>query len=69
VRTTQRKGSNSSGYVVKRAIEGSYDWLYVLDGTDAEYVIKECLAERRSVTLRDADRIRAMEGSGLLLLP
>ena len=54
---------------MKRAIEGSYDWLYVLDGTDAEYVIKECLAERRSVTLRDADRIRAMEGSGLLLLP
>ena len=65
----RRIHSNSSGYVVKPAIEGSYDWLYVLDGTDAEYVIKECLAERRSVTLRDADRIRAMEGSGLLLLP
>jgi len=49
--------SNSSGYVVKRSTEGSYDWLYVLDGTDAEYAIKECLAERRSVTLRDGDRI------------
>ena len=60
----RRIHSNSSGYVVKRAIQGSYDWLYVLDGGGAEYVIKECLAERRSVTLRDADRIEAMEGSG-----
>jgi hypothetical protein len=65
----RRIHSNSSGYVVKRAIQGSYDWLYVLDGADAEYVIKECLAERRSVTLRDADRIRVMEGSGSLQLP
>jgi len=62
----RRIHSNSSGYVVKRAIEGSYDWLYVLDGTDAEYVMKECLAGRRSVTLRDTDRIRPVAGSDLL---
>jgi PD-(D/E)XK endonuclease len=65
----RRIHSNSAGYVVKRAIEGSYDWLYVLDGGDAEYVIKECLAGRRSVTLRDADKIGAVAESGLLQLP
>jgi len=65
----RRIHSNSSGYVVKRAIEGSYDWLYVLDGADLEYVIKECLAERRSVTLRDVDRIRAIEDPGGLQSP
>jgi hypothetical protein len=54
----RRIHSNSSGYVVKRAAEGSYDWLYVLDGTDAEYLIKKCFAGRRSVTLRDTDKIR-----------
>src|SRR5687767_1955392 len=36
----RRIHSNSSGYVVKRATEGSYDWLYILDGGDAEYLIK-----------------------------
>ncbi len=49
--------SNSSGYVVKRVRDGSYDWLYVLDGNGAEYVIKECLSQRRSVTLRNEDKI------------
>jgi hypothetical protein len=29
----RRIHSNSSGYVVKRTPQGSYDWLYVLDGT------------------------------------
>src|SRR4029453_10358430 len=47
----RRIHSNSSGYVVKRTRQGSYDWLYVLDGNGSEYLIKECLAERRSVTL------------------
>jgi PD-(D/E)XK endonuclease len=60
----RRIHSNSSGYVVKRTVEGSYDWLYVLDGTGAEYLIKECFAERRSVTLRDTDRVRPVEESG-----
>jgi hypothetical protein len=65
----RRIHSNSSGYVVKRATERSYDWLYVLHGGDSEYVIKECLAGRRSVTLRDCDRLGAVAESGLLQLP
>jgi hypothetical protein len=48
----RRIHSNSSGYVMKRVVEGSYDWLYVLDEGNSEYLIKECLAERRSVNLR-----------------
>ena len=65
----RRIHSNSSGYVVKRTRQGSYDWLYVLDGNGSEYVIKECLAERRSVTLRDANMLGAVAESGLLQLP
>ena len=56
----RRIHSNASGYVVKRATEGSYDWLYILDGSDSEYLIKECLAGRRSVTLREADKFGAV---------
>ena len=51
------------------AIEGSYDWLYVLDGGDSEYLIKDCLAGRWSVTLRDGHRLGAVAESGLLQLP
>jgi hypothetical protein len=65
----RRIHSKSSGYVVKRAVEGTYDWLYVLDGGDSEYLIKRCFAGRRSVTLRDADRLGAVAESGLLQLP
>ena len=45
-------------------VMGSYDWLFVLDGANAEYLIRECLADRRSVTLRDADRLGAVAESG-----
>ena len=62
----RRIHSNSSGYVVKRATAGSYDWLYVLDGGDSEYLIQECLAGRRSVTLRDVDKIGPVGKSGSL---
>jgi hypothetical protein len=60
----RRIHSNSEGYVVKRTIEGSYDWLFVLDGSNEEYLIKECLAERRSVTLKDTDKLGAVAESG-----
>ena len=56
--------SNSGGYVVKRTTKGSYDWLYVLDGANDEYLIKACLAERRSVTLKDNDKLGAVAESG-----
>ena len=65
----RRIHSNSSGYVVKRTTVGSYDWLYVLDGANAEYLIKECLAGRRSVTLQDAHKLGAVAESGRLQLP
>jgi hypothetical protein len=65
----RRIHSNSSGYVVKRTTEGSYDWLYVLDGRGSEFLIKECLAQRRAVTLREADKLGAVAESGLLQLP
>ena len=59
----RRIHSNSAGYVVKRVSEGSYDWLFVLDGAGSEYLIKACLAERRSVTLRETDKLTAV-GAG-----
>lgn len=65
----RRIHSNSAGYVVKRAEEDSYDWLFVLDGANAEYLIKKCLAGRRSVTLRDADKLGAVAESGRMQLP
>jgi hypothetical protein len=65
----RRIHSNSAGYVVKRAAEGSYDWLFVLDGEGSEYLIKRCFANRRSVTLRAVDKIGAVAESGLLQLP
>src|SRR5579862_6821785 len=47
----RRIHSNSTGYVVKRTAEDAYDWLFALDGSDAEYLIKRCLGGRRSITL------------------
>ena len=39
-------------------------WLYVLDGENVEYLIRQCLPGRRSVTLRDADKLdrRSFDG-------
>ena len=65
----RRIHSNSRGYVVKRAKEQSYDWLFVFDGENSEYLIKRCLAGRRSVTLSDGDKLGAVAESGLLQLP
>jgi PD-(D/E)XK nuclease superfamily protein len=60
----RRIHSNSNGYVMKRTIEGAYDWLYVLDADGREYVIEECFAGRRSVTLREEHRLGAVAESG-----
>lgn len=60
----RRIHSNSEGYVVKRTTEGAYDWLFVLDGANSEYLIRACLAGRRSVTLRDVDKLGAVAESG-----
>lgn len=60
----RRIHSNSMGYVVKMARDESYDWLYVLCGDDSEYLVRACLANRRSINLRDADRLGAVAESG-----
>jgi len=45
----RRIHSNSGGYVVKTSSPGAYDWLYVLKADGREYLLKECLAQRRAV--------------------
>jgi PD-(D/E)XK endonuclease len=65
----RRIHSNSTGYVVKRTEPDAYDWLFVLDGGGEEYLIKKCLAGRRSVTLTDADKLGAVAESGRMQLP
>ena len=45
----RRIHSNSSGYVVKKTKKNAYDWLYILDSNDKEYLYKECLFGRRSI--------------------
>jgi hypothetical protein len=60
----RRIHSNSNGYVVKRTAADSYDWLFVLDGTNSEYLIKACLVGRRSVNLRVSDKLGAVAESG-----
>jgi hypothetical protein len=60
----RRIHSNSNGYVVKRTEEGAYDWLFVMDGEGSEYPIKKSLVGRRSVTLRDVDKLGAVAESG-----
>lgn len=46
----RRVHSNSTGYVVKRSEENSYDWLYVLKSTGEEYLLQECRHSSRSFT-------------------
>jgi hypothetical protein len=60
----RRIHSNPKGYVVKRVAANAYDWLYVLRSDGSEYLVKQCLAGRRSVTVRAADRIGAVAEPG-----
>ncbi len=45
--------SNSKGYVVKKPIQNTYDWLYVLNKSGDEFLVSECLSGRRSITFFD----------------
>jgi len=49
----RRIHSNSGGYVVKKR-ENAYEWLYVLKKTGEGYLIKKCIADRRSITPNDS---------------
>jgi hypothetical protein len=54
---------------MKKTMKGSYDWLFVLDGANCEYLFKTCFPGRRSVTLRDTDKLGAVAESGRMQLP
>lgn len=54
----RRIHSNSNGYVVKKAKENTYDWLYVLDSDNKEYLIKKCLFGRRSIKPAEKDMLK-----------
>ena len=54
----RRIHSNSNGYVVKRTQAGAYDWLYVFRSDGTEYLMKECLVNRRAVNLSEENRLR-----------
>lgn len=43
--------SNARGYVVKKTESKTYDWLYVLGSDGTEYLLKDCLVGRRSISL------------------
>ncbi len=45
--------SNASGYVVKKTTVNTYDWLYVLLADGTEYLVPQCLFDRRSITFYD----------------
>lgn len=65
----RRIHSNAKGYVVKRSVADSYDWLYVLRADGREYLIKECLADRRSVNPQLQHELGAVAESGRMQLP
>ena len=54
----RRIHSNSTGYVVKKAQPGSYDWLVVL-WRGQLYITKQCLAGRASVLVSKLVRLEA----------
>ncbi|OGM59187.1 hypothetical protein A3A75_03160 [Candidatus Woesebacteria bacterium RIFCSPLOWO2_01_FULL_39_10] len=54
----RRVHSNSSGYVVKKAQENAYDWLYVYKESGEEYLFLVCLFGRRAVRPFDKDLLR-----------
>jgi hypothetical protein len=49
----RRIHSNSQGYVIKKAKKNAYDWLYMLNDKGQEFLVKECLDGRRSITPKD----------------
>ena len=47
----RRIHSNAKGYVIKKSKENSYDWLYIYQKDGKEFLIRKCLAGRRSISL------------------
>lgn len=53
----RRIHSNAQGYVIKKTSPGAYDWLYILAADGREYLLRHCLAGRRSVTPQESFRL------------
>lgn len=53
----RRIHSNSSGYVIKKAKQEIYDWLYVFNDKGEEFLLKKCLVGRRSVKTSVLEKI------------
>lgn len=51
----RRIHSNSKGYVVKRPRENAYDWLYVYNPAEGEYLITRPLTNRNTITPQKSD--------------
>lgn len=53
----RRIHSNSNVYVIKKTKINAYDWLYIFKNNGDEYLIKQCLANRNSITPAQKYRI------------
>ncbi|CAN5144466.1 hypothetical protein BH11PAT3_BH11PAT3_0800 [soil metagenome] len=51
----RRVHSNSQGYVVKKPLEDTFDWLYVLSGSGEEFLIPYSLAGRNCINPKQKD--------------
>jgi len=54
----RRIHSNGQGYVVKKTVEDAYDWLYVYRPGDGEYLVKQCLAGRSTINMKEEFLLR-----------
>lgn len=50
--------SNSKGYVIKKTIAQTYDWLYILLSDGREFVVEDCPQSRRSLKPTEAHSIK-----------
>ena len=53
----RRIHSNSKGYVVKKYVASSYDWLYVLRGDGKQFLIKSVPFDQSTITPQDLDMV------------
>lgn len=56
----RRVHSNSQGYVVKKAQENAYDWLYVYKESGEEYLFLNCLHGRRAIRPMEKDLLNSV---------
>lgn len=54
----RRIHSNATGYVIKKTKHKAYDWLYVYNPNGQQYLLKECLDNRRSIRPRSENLIQ-----------